>query len=97
MSKLSSGLKSAERAISNVIPHEHSADRRAAMNAAKEQMDYYQQAKQSLHAENERVASERSMEQQKIHEKQIRALRRNFRAPGFLGTGSGENTSDTLG
>ena len=84
MSKLSKWLKSAERAVSNVIPHQHSADRRAANQAVAEQVDYYQKEKQEMAKESTRVESERAQEKQKIAEKQIRSARRAYRAPGFM-------------
>lgn len=96
MSWLSQGLKKTERAISGVIPHQHSADRRAQMSAVTEQMSLYKTQKDQLHAENERVSQQRASELKKLHEKQIRSMRRRFRAPGFMEGPSSEN-SETLG
>lgn len=84
MSKLSKWLKGAERAISNAIPHQHSADRRAANQAVAEQIDYYQKEKEELAKESKRIEDERNAEKQKISEKQIRGARRAYRAPGFM-------------
>lgn len=97
MSVLSKGLKKAERKISKLIPHAHSADTRAANAATKAQLDYYQEAKAQLHQENEDLAKEKAMESQKIHEKQIRAMRNKFRSPGFLGSDAGNELNSTLG
>jgi predicted ribosome quality control (RQC) complex YloA/Tae2 family protein len=96
MSSLSKVLKKAERSISKLIPHQHSADIRAANAATKAQLDYYQEAKDTMHKQNEEIAQEKAMESQKIHEKQIRAMRNKFRSPGFLGTDTDSNP-DTLG
>lgn len=96
MSKLSKWLKSAEHAVSNAIPHQHSADRRAANQAVAEQIDYYQKAKEDMANESKRVEDERANEKQKIAKKQIKSARRAYRAPGFMDeTSSGY--SDTLG
>lgn len=96
MSKLSKWLKSAERAISNVIPHQHSADRRAANQAVAEQIDYYQKQKEEIAKESKRVEEDRAAEKQKIAQKQIRSARRAYRAPGFMDEAS-TGYSDTLG
>jgi hypothetical protein len=53
MSWLSKGLKGIERGISNAIPHTHSEERRAAIAAAKEQIDYYKDAKEKLDKQTE--------------------------------------------
>ncbi len=90
-------LKTIERSISKIIPHEHSAAKRAAMGAVKEQVDYYQQSKQEMMKQNAEVSNQKHLEQQKIQEKQIRSMRRNYRAPGFLGTDTNSGVSDTLG
>lgn len=96
MSKLSKWLKKAERAISNAIPHQHSADRRAANQAVAEQIDYYQKQKEEMAKESKRVEDERTAEKQKISEKQIRSARRAYRSPGFMDEAS-TGYSDTLG
>jgi hypothetical protein len=96
MSKLSKWLKKAERAISNVIPHQHSADRRAANQAVKEQIDFYQQQKEEMAKESKRVEDERNQQKTKIAEKQIKSARRAYRAPGFMDEAS-TGYSDTLG
>ncbi len=99
MSKLSQALKKTERAISSVIPHAHSAEKRQAMQLAKEQMDYYHEAKEIAHKEADRVNTERQEETKRIQEKQIRALRSRYRSSGFLGSSSssGDEVSNTLG
>jgi len=86
-----------ERAISKVIPHQHSADRRASNQAVKAQMDFYQSSKDEMHKQNEEIASEKKMEIDKIHEKQIRSMRNQFRNPGFLGTEPSSGISSQLG
>ena len=96
MSKLSKGLKKIEKKISNIIPHAHSAQTRAEMAAAKEQLDYYQQQKETLKKETERADAQREQERKKLHAKQIRTLRRNYSSGGFMeGPNTGE--SDQLG
>ena len=99
MSWLSKGLKTAERSISNVIPHAHSADRRANMAAAKEQLDFYKEQKETMHKASEDLAKEKNLEREKINAKQIRSLRRNFRrgSSGFMGSTPGNEVKDTLG
>lgn len=96
MSKLSKWLKGAERAISNAIPHQHSADRRAANQAVAEQIDFYQKQKADMAEEKARVEGERAAEKDKIAKKQIKSARRAYRAPGFLDEAS-EGYSNTLG
>lgn len=96
MSKLSKWLKKAEKAISNSIPHQHSADRRAANQAVAEQIDYYQKQKDEMAKESKRIEDDRAAEKNKIAEKQIRSARRAYRAPGFMDEAS-SGYSDTLG
>ncbi len=96
MSKLSKWLKKAERAISNAIPHQHSADRRAANQAVSEQIEYYHKAKEEMETESKRVEDERTKEKTKIAKTQIKSMRRAYRAPGFMDEASG-GYSDTLG
>lgn len=96
MSWLSKGLKKAERWVSNHIPHQHSADRRAANQAVSEQIDYYQKQKGELEKESTRVEAERTAEKQKIGQKQIKSARRAYRAPGFMDEASSGYT-DKLG
>jgi polyribonucleotide nucleotidyltransferase len=76
--------KPAEKAISNAIPHVHSAEKRAAMEATKAQIDYYNQAKNDaaeLKKSNEAAKNE---ERKKINEKEIRARQRIYRRQGFM-------------
>lgn len=96
MSKLSKWLKKAEKAVSNAIPHQHAADRRAANQAVAEQIDYYQKQKEEMAKESKRVDEDRATEKKKISEKQIKSARRAYRAPGFMDEASG-GLSDTLG
>jgi hypothetical protein len=96
MSKLSKWLKKAERAISNVIPHQHSADRRAANRAVAEQIDYYKTQKEEIAKESARVDEDRATQKNKVAEKQLRTAKRAYRAPGFMDEASA-GYSDTLG
>lgn len=96
MSKLSKWLKGAEKAISNAIPHQHSADRRAANEAVAEQIDFYKKQKEEMAAEKIRIEGERAAEKDKIGKKQIKSARRAYRAPGFLDEAS-EGYGNTLG
>lgn len=96
MSGLSKWLKKAERGISNAIPHQHSADRRAANEAVAEQIDYYQKSKEQMAAETKRVEADRLTEKKKIAAKQIKSARRSYRSPGFMDEATG-GLSDTLG
>jgi hypothetical protein len=84
VSKLSRWLRKAEKAVSNAIPHQHSADRRAANQAVKEQIDFYQKQREEMDKESKRIEGERNLEKQRISEKQIRSARRAYRAPGFM-------------
>jgi len=84
-------FKKAERWVSKHIPHEHSADRRAANEATKAQMDYYTSAKEDMHKQSENIAREKETEATKIHEKQIRSMRNQFRNPGFMGSSAEDN------
>lgn len=84
MSWLSAGLKKAENWIANKIPHTSEADKRQAMQAAKEQIDYYQQAKAQLTEQKNENESQKKMERTKINEKEIRARQRQYKRGGFL-------------
>ena len=96
MSILSQGLKSTERKISNLIPHQHSADVRANMYASREQMQLYQEQKDALNKASSELSQQRSMESRKIHEKQIRALRNSYsRRSGLINPS--QETTDNLG
>lgn len=96
MSKLSKWLKKAEKSISNAIPHQHSADRRAANQAVAEQMEYYKTAKEEMEKESKRVEAERNRNNEKIDRKQIKSARRAYRAPGFMDEAA-TGYNDTLG
>lgn len=96
MSKLSKWLKKAEKAVSNAIPHQHSADRRAANEAVAEQLDYYKTSKEEMAKESKRVEDERNRTNAKIDKKQIKSARRAYRAPGFMDEAS-SGYGDTLG
>jgi seryl-tRNA synthetase len=96
MSKLSKWLKKAEQAVSNAIPHQHSADRRAANQAVSEQIAFYKEQREEMAKESQRVDEERNEQRRKIAEKQIRSARRAYRAPGFMDEAN-PGLSDTLG
>lgn len=74
----------------------HKSAYRQEMEAVNQQLDLYQKEKDRMHAENEKLATEKANEQKLLHEKQIRAMRRKYRAPGFLEQPSGD-TAQTLG
>ena len=88
MSLLSTGLKKAEKYISSKIPHVHESEKRASMQAAKEQIDYYRAAKNELGAERAANEAEKQSERAKINEKQIRARKATYRHAGFMETPS---------
>ncbi len=56
----------------------------ANMKAIQDQMDFYNEQKETMHKEADRISREKDIETRKIQEKQIRALRHNFRRPGFM-------------
>ena len=98
MSMLSKGLKSVEKSISNTIPHEHSADKRADMYAARDQMQFYQQQKEALTKSADTLSAQKATESQKLHQSQIRALRSHYkRRSGLMTSPSSDAPSDTLG
>lgn len=66
------------------------------MAAATEQLSFYKNQKDALQKEGARVSAERDTQRQRLHEKQIRSMRRTFRSPGFM-EGPREGTSDTVG
>lgn len=96
MSWLSSGLRGVEKSVSNLIPHAHSADRRQAMQAAKEQIDYYQKAKEDMINARNEAETQKKMERQRINEKEIRSRQRLYRRGGFMEQPAA-TTKDTLG
>lgn len=77
-------LKKIERGISNIIPHVHSKEKRAAMQATAEQISYYQQAKKDLTEAKTNAENEKKTAQGKINEKMIRAKQRLYKRGGFL-------------
>lgn len=84
MSMLSAGLKKAERWIGSKIPHTSQAEKRQAMQAAKEQIDYYQKAKEDLVQTRNENEAEKKTERNKIGEKEIRARKATYKRGGFL-------------
>jgi hypothetical protein len=96
MSWLSKGLKKAERYVSSKIPHTHEAEKRASMQAAKEQIDFYQKSKDELDKRTKESEDQKKQERERINEKQIRARKATFRRGGFLEAPSSE-PKNTLG
>lgn len=84
MSWLSNGLKKAERWIGSKIPHTSAAEKREAMQAAKEQIDYYKTAKDELVNTRNANEEQKKMERQRINEKEIRARQRTYKRGGFM-------------
>lgn len=77
-------IRKAEKWVSKHIPHQHTAERRAANQAAAEQISYYKKQKDELAKESKRIEDERSIEKDKVNKKQVKSLRHGFRAPGFM-------------
>lgn len=96
MGTLGKWLKKVEKKISNIIPHQHSADRRAANQAVAEQIDFYRTQKNTMTKESMRVEEDRNTEKTKISKKQIKSARHAYRAPGFMDEAS-SGYGDTLG
>lgn len=86
------GLGRGIEKLGSWVPHTTQQEKRN----ARTQMDMYHQEKQRLSDENARISEQKHQEQTRIQEKQIRAMRRNFRTPGFL-EGPNTGTSDQLG
>lgn len=93
MSWLSKGLKKIEGAIAGVIPHQTAAERR--MKA--DMVTTYNQQKEAAVAEQNRIGAEKQAEQQRIQEKTIRAMRRKYRASGFMQPMQEAGLQDKLG
>ena len=83
-------FKKTEKWISKGIPHQHSAERRAANQAVSEQISYYTKAKADMAEEKTRVEAERVEGKKKLAQKQIKSMQRAYRSPGFLEDASGE-------
>ena len=96
MSWLSKGLKKAENWVANKIPHTSAAEKRAAMQATKEQINYYQAAKEELAQTRKDTEEQKNIERKKIGEKELRSRQRTYRRSGFLAEPS-TAPSDTLG
>lgn len=88
--------KKAERWVSERIPHQHSAERRAANQAVSEQIGFYQEQKSLMEKEATAVEQERQEQKRKIAQKQIKSLRSTYRSPGFMDEAS-TGLSDRLG
>ena len=84
--------KWAEKKISNIIPHEHSADRRASMYAAKEQMDFYHEQRDTLNKASEDLNAQKKTESQQLHKQQIRSLRSHYKSRSGLMSGSSSSS-----
>jgi hypothetical protein len=77
-------LKKAERFVSSVIPHAHSAEKRAAMNAAQEQINFYKEEKLANETARKSSADQEAAARKSINEKEIRARQRTQRRGGFM-------------
>lgn len=93
MSWLSKGLKKIEGAIAEVIPHQTAQERRAKADAVS---SYYQQ-KEAAAAEQARIGEQKKAEMLRIQEKQIRSMRRRYRAGGFMQPMSDSGYQEKLG
>lgn len=93
MSWLSKGLKKIEGAIASVIPHQTAAEKRAKADAIS---SYYSQ-KEAAMAEQARIGEQKKFEQQRLAEKQIRSMRRRYRASGFMQPMSDTGFQEKLG
>lgn len=96
MSWLSHDLKKFERNVGRLIPHTSASERRQAMQAAKEQIDYYQKAKEEMVNTRNENESQKKQERQAINEKEIRSRQRQYRRSGFLETAN-TGIKETLG
>ena len=96
MSMLSKSLKKAEHWIGSKIPHTKESEKRAAMQATKEQINYYKEAKEDLTKTRNENEEQKKMERQRINEKEIRSRQRMYRRGGFLETPANE-PKETLG
>ena len=100
---LTSGTaRKVEKAISGVVPHEHSADRRANMYATREQIGLYQEQKEELHKRSAEASEQKANEAQKLHKQQIRSMRGSYaRRSRMMSSpssgGASTETSDKLG
>lgn len=84
MSWLSKGLKKTEQWIASKVPHTTAAEKRTAMQGAKEQIDYYQKAKEDLERTRADTEEQKKTERMKIGEKEIRARQRTYKRAGFM-------------
>jgi len=87
VSWLSKGLKKIEGAIADVIPHQSAAEKRMKTDAIN---SYYQQ-KEAAMAEQSKISAAKDLESRRIHEKQIRSMRRRYKSSGFLQPMSAES------
>ena len=83
------------KAISK-IPHTTAAEKRTAMQGAKEQINYYQAAKEDLAKTRADTEEQKKTERTKIGEKEIRARNRIYKRSGFMTEPSAAPT-DKLG
>lgn len=84
MSWLSKGLKKAEHWVASKIPHTTAKDKREAMQAAKEQIDYYKTAKDELIKTRNENDAEKKMQRERINQKELRARQRVYKRGGFM-------------
>lgn len=97
MSLLSKGLKKAEKWVGSKIPHVSSAEKRAAMQATTEQIDYYKAAKAEIGEQRRANDEQKKTERSRINEKEIRAKQRTYRRGGFMAEPSINAPAETLG
>lgn len=96
MSKLSRGIKKLERSVSQAIPHQHSADRRAMIEATRQQIDAYKEQREMMRNEANQINQERETERTRVRKQQISQMRQQYRTPGFLDE-AGSSSSERLG
>ena len=86
MSLLSKSLHKTEKWIASKVPHTTQQEKRDAMTAVKEQIDYYKTAKEDIGKARTQAEEEKKAERKRINETEIRSRQRHFRRGGFLET-----------
>lgn len=62
----------------------HSSQRKKAMEAVQEQINFYKNQSAMVQKEIDRVKGEEDASKRRLDEKKVRQLRRKYRSPGFL-------------
>jgi hypothetical protein len=75
----------------------HKTATQESIEAAAEQIDFYKKQKDNMEKENARITEERKVENQRIHEKQLRSLRRRYSSSKFLDNSPSTDLNSTLG